>query len=84
MQVVRGQAGGCRLAADLTQLTLYDLILATGERSDLSACMDPGYICAWREEHGGCTVYCCLAKIQHKLEAELKSYSLWDILAGQC
>ena len=31
VQITRGAAGGCRLSADLSQVTLYDLLLALGE-----------------------------------------------------
>ena len=32
VEVVRGTAGGCRLSADLTGTSLYDLMKAMGER----------------------------------------------------
>ena len=35
LEIRRGTAGGCRLTADLDQTSLYDLMLAMGERSDL-------------------------------------------------
>ena len=80
--VVRGPAGGCRLAADLDKTSLYDLMVAMGERSDLSSCMDPDYSCSWRSCHGGCGVHCKLLEIQKKLDTELQSHSLQEILAG--
>ena len=83
IQIVRGTSGGCRLAASLSQATLYDRLQATGERSSLSACMEPGYQCPWREGHGGCTPHRQLAAIQHKLDQELRAHSLLEILTGQ-
>ena len=82
IQVVRGTAGGCRLACDLSNTSLYDLMLAMGERSGLSACMDPEYACSWRSCHGGCTVHGKLLEIQAKLDKELRSHSLREILTG--
>ena len=82
LEIRRGTAGGCRLTADLDQTSLYDLMLAMGERSDLSACMEPDYQCPWRSSHGGCGVHCRLLEIQRKLDAELRSHSLREILAG--
>lgn len=41
VQITRGAAGGCRLSADLSQVTLYDLLLALGEPSAIAACMEP-------------------------------------------
>ncbi len=82
VEVVRGTAGGCRLAADLAGTSLYDLMMATGERSALSACMDPDHRCPWRSSHGGCTVHNKLLTIQEKLDMELRSHALEEILTG--
>ena len=41
LEAIRGTAGGYRLVADLSRVSLYDLMQATGERGTLSACMDP-------------------------------------------
>ena len=82
LEIRRGTAGGCRLTADLSRISLYDLMTAMGERSDLSACMEPDYQCPWRSSHGGCGVHCKLLEIQRKLDAELRSHSLREILAG--
>ena len=80
VEVVRGTAGGCRLSADLTGTSLYDLMKAMGERGNLSSCMDPAYQCPWRSCHGGCTVHCKLAEIQNKLDEELRAHRLQEIL----
>ena len=80
LEIRRGTAGGCRLTADLSRTSLYDLMAAIGERSSLSACMEPDYACPWRSSHGGCSVHCKLLEIQQKLDAELRSHSLQEIL----
>ena len=80
LEVIRGAAGGCRLAADLTRLSLYDLIMAVEERSDLSACMDNAYDCAWRKTNGGCAVHRHLAEIQKRFDEELRGYHLCELL----
>ena len=80
LEIRRGTAGGCRLTADLSRTSLYDLMAAIGERSSLSACMEPDYACPWRSSHGGCSVHCKLLEIQQKLDAELQSHSLQEIL----
>ena len=79
---VRGTAGGFRLCADLSQTSLYDLMQAMGERSDLNACMDPKYTCPWRATHGMCALHCRLSAIQQKLDAELRAHSLAELLTG--
>ena len=80
IKIVRGTAGGCRLALDLSAVSLYDLMIAMGEHSSLSSCMDPEYPCVWRSCHGGCTVHGKLREIQEKLDAELRSHSLLELL----
>lgn len=80
LHVTRGTAGGCRLAADLSQTSLYDLMAALGERSSLSSCMDPDYPCSWRSCHGSCSVHNKLLEIQSALDAELRTHSLREIL----
>ena len=81
IQVVRGTAGGCRLAADLSKVSLYDLMRAIGEHGCLSTCMAPDYACPWRERQGNCTVHDRLLEIQETLDSELRRHSLASILA---
>ena len=81
LEILRGTAGGCRLASDLSRTSLYDLMTAIGEHSSLSACMEPSYDCSWRSSHGGCGVHCRLLEIQRKLDAELRAHTLQEILS---
>lgn len=81
IQLVRGSTGGCRLAVDLSQVSLYDLMAALGERSDLSACMADGFQCPWRQCHSGCRAHNKLLGIQRALDRELRAHTLGDILA---
>lgn len=80
IEVSRGAVGGCRLAADLSQISLYDLMTAMGEDCRLNGCMEDGYSCPWREARGGCSVHCRLADIQQRLNEELNAHSLEEIL----
>lgn len=82
VQIVRGTTGGCRLAADLSRVTLYDLMVSMEEHSALSACMNPNYQCPWRSCHAGCSVHNKLLEIQDKLDSELRSHSLLEILSA--
>lgn len=81
IQVTRGAAGGCQLAVDLNRTSLYDVMAAMDGSSALSACMEPGYRCPWREAHGGCSLHCRLANVQQQLNEALKAHSLREILA---
>lgn len=81
IQVTRGADGGCRLNTDLDRVSLYDVTAAMDDSSALSACMEPGYRCPWREAHGGCPLHCRLADIQRQLNEALKAQSLQEILS---
>ncbi len=81
--ITRGVDGGCRLKADLDQVTLYDLMAAMEESRSLSACMEPGYRCPWREAHGGCTIHCRLSQVQNALNYELRAHTLRSLLSGE-
>lgn len=83
VEVTRGTEGGCRLAADLRQVSLYELMLAMGDRSEMFCCMDPAVSCVWRELHGSCQVNIQIHRIQSRLNEELRAHSLWKILTGE-
>lgn len=83
VQVTRGAEGGCRLGSALAEASLYDLMEAMDGSSGVSACMDPTYPCPWRERHGDCTVHWQLEALQEKLDGELRSHSLLEILTGK-
>ena len=80
VEILRGASGGYRLTADLDRTTLYGLMEAMEEGSEVSACMDPQYPCPWRTAHGGCSIHCRLAEIQHKLDQELRAHTLGQLL----
>lgn len=80
VSVARGAEGGYNLCADLEQVSLYDLMKIIGEDGSVGSCVDPNYVCCWRERHGGCEIYCKLIQIQKKLDQELRSHSLKSIL----
>ena len=80
VKVSRGVDGGCRLTADLTQVSLYDLMVAMDARSDVNACMDPGFTCPWRQQNGGCCVHNRLADIQQRMDDELRRCDLMSLL----
>lgn len=80
VEVVRGSAGGCRLKADLEQVSLADLMNAVEGSRGLSACMEPGYVCPWQQTNHSCSIHCRLAEIQQRLEQELRGYRLSSLL----
>jgi len=81
VQIARGAAGGCRLSADPRQVTLYDLMAATGEDRLVNACTDGSFQCARSQcIPGGCTVHRSLAEAQQRMDDLLRSYTLQKLL----
>lgn len=82
VMVIRGVDGGYRLTADLKQTTLYDLMHALENQSNITACTQPGYVCEWQSENGKCNIHCTLARIQQRLDEELRAYPLQMLIFG--
>lgn len=82
VSITRGADGGCRLAVDLREKTLYDLLSAMDSVEFVNACMEPGYQCPWRERCGGkCGIHAQLESIQQAVDRELQSHSLASVLS---
>ena len=82
VEIARGADGGCRLAADLETVSLYDLMIAMDGHCEINACMDASYQCPRRARNGGCIMHGQLASLQQKLDEQLRAYSLKMILTG--
>ena len=80
VEVTRGAKGGCRLKADLEQVTLLDLIGVIEAKKTFVACLDPEFECPYREANNGCQVHSNLNVIESQLAAQLKKVSLKDLL----
>lgn len=84
VQIVRGSGGGYRLTADLSRITLYDLLQGMGSEEWVNACMDPTYICPWREEYQRpCDIHCRLREIQNTIDQEIKNHTIQEILTRE-
>jgi len=81
VEITRGVEGGCRLSADLEQVSLYDLMEIVEGCHGVNACMSPDYRCP-RRERGGCLIHTQLAGLQKKIDDELRSYDLKTLLTG--
>jgi len=81
VQVTRGTTGGCRLIADPSELSLYQIMCATGEEHLINACTNCGYECERRKEmDGDCTIHCHLKEMQSRLDEILQECTLADLL----
>jgi Rrf2 family protein len=83
IEITRGADGGCRLAADLRKVSLYDLMEVMKANNQINICMQPGYQCAWRQEYDtDCIVHEQLSQIQNSLDEELRAHSLHKMIFG--
>ena len=83
MQIIRGIDGGCRLAADLHRVSLFDLIEIMEEDMLINACMQSNFQCSWRKKYGShCMIHKNLQQIQKAIDAELRAHSLHQMLFG--
>lgn len=81
---VRGVSGGCVLTADLQGKTLCDLMEVMEDERQVIACLRPGYVCQWvGKQRQQCLVHHRLAEVQQALDAELRAYTLQEVLFGK-
>lgn len=80
LDITRGINGGCRLTADLHDISLLDLIQIMDVDKKVSSCMHPDYHCLWRQMHHTCQVHAHLGQIQARIDEQLKAYNLYQIL----
>lgn len=77
VEIYRGADGGCRLLADLNNVTLYDFLNNMGEEIIVNACLKPGFVCKRNGDDGDlCNVHKNLQVLQGVLEQALKERSL--------
>ena len=77
----RGAKGGCRLTADLSKVSLYDLIGIIDNRTNtLIQCLDPDFDCPFNAGSDSCAVHKKLAVIELGIEKQLKDQSLKKLL----
>ena len=83
VQIIRGAKGGCFLDCDLKEVSLFDVIQSIETKTKISACMEPGYDCNWRNENNTiCMIHGRLKTVQAAVDNELKSWSLYHVLKG--
>lgn len=82
VEIIRGASGGYLLAADLDKLTLYDVIMVTGENVDINECLAPGYNCINNSGEKECCIHSELMRIQKILDEELKRYPFKKIMTA--
>ncbi|MBS7007506.1 RrF2 family transcriptional regulator [Anaerostipes sp.] len=81
--ITRGAEGGCRLTADLHDVSLHDLIHGLGSSFCINACFQEGYECTRSPLcEDPCHIKEGLAKLQESMEKELKDLNLHCLIFG--
>lgn len=81
VSIARGSNGGCRLAADLKKVSLYDLTQIMDADNLVSECTQPCYICDAQQKRGvPCVTNRQLRQIQSTIDGELKKRSIYEML----
>ena len=81
---MRGVGGGVRLTADLSALTLFDLLKVFEPEERVNHCTAGGYCCEWIEAtQKPCQTRAYLADLESRLDRELKRDSLATMLFGK-
>lgn len=81
--ITRGAEGGCRLTADLHDVSLFQLMHGLGSDFGINACFEEGYKCTRTPLcQEPCHIKEGLEKIQKTLEKELKEASLYSLILG--
>ena len=81
LTIYRGVNGGCRLTADLSKVSLFDVFSVMGEDRLITACVGRNHECKWNENHDhACTVHKHLCKMQAEMDKELRNSFISDLL----
>ena len=82
LEIVRGAGGGCRLTADLKQVTLFDLMAVMEEDTRVISCMEPGFLCTRPQDSLRRAAHHRLKAIPDGLDRELRGHTLAQVLFG--
>ncbi len=81
LTVSRGNNGGCRLARELTDISLFDVMRAVDPDAALNECMAAGKVCQWRSKNDGfCHIHHRLCRLQQELDDKMRQLSVFDLL----
>lgn len=81
IQTHRGAGGGISLDIFPDTLSLWDLLQAMDDSLVVNACMSDDYECAWQQSHGRCRLHEKLCRLQKKINKDLKSIPLHQLLS---
>jgi Rrf2 family protein len=82
VQSRQGPHGGYLLSADLSTVTLYDVVAAADEHIVILPCLRSDSQCALNTQQNPCTVHHELTRIQGSLVAELQRKNMKEVLCS--
>ncbi len=71
-----GKSGGFELSKSAHDISLYDIVLASGENVNINICVDCKYECGRYEHKENCFFHCLFGQISDDLREKLLSTSL--------
>lgn len=81
--ITRGAEGGCRLTADLHDISLFQLMQGLGSGFGINACFEKGYECTRTPLcDEPCHIKEGLLQLEAAIEKELKEASLYSLIFG--
>ena len=82
LNIKRGVKGGYHIRADLSELTLYDVIKAFDNTFIVIECVKEEYDCT-RNSESSCRIHRAFCDIQKTLQTEFQRKSLKELLDGE-
>lgn len=80
IDIVRGAQGGCRLAKDLRDISLMDLIRVVDKENMTSHCLDDSSTCVYKQQFDECSIQESFDQIQRDLMDYFSSISLYSFI----
>ena len=77
---IRGREGGYQLTRSLSEITLYDIIIAIDDKLTINECLKEGKDCARNPDDGPCVVHRELDRIQTLMIAEMKRNTVLELV----
>ncbi len=80
ISITQGVKGGCRIMKSMTEINLWEVVLAVGDYLYVNACMAPDYECSRKENPKQCGYHKTMEGLQEKMEEEFRSVTLDKML----
>ncbi len=81
VEIKQGRTGGCYIVCDLSEVTLLDIMKATGDDLVINACMSKDFDCTWKDKKDSvCTVHNHLQTLDATLRNCLSSVTISKLM----